>query len=270
MSERWTPVYDRLFDPDHDMADEPACKRWAWADLCHLAQRTRATRLTRLKPVTLERGELLVSVRFLASRWRWSTSKVGRFLAMLQLDQINRIETVSETPSGTVYRIVAYEDYALAWDTQRDTHRNTAETLPKQIRDSIYTTTTPREGLEGVQPTGPKFRELVNWIGTDTETQLLYIAGSRPESFAATFVARWGPVVAEEMQPLRKGLDAEQWRRVIRESVLAWEIEQKGDYQDRLFRSFVERRVADVRNPNPSGPKPRQKVGDTNAYWVQR
>jgi len=110
---RYTPAYDPLFSPDHHLADDPACRRWAWLDLCHMAAYKDTTRIVKGVVVPLKRGELLVSLRYLAERWKWSRGKVERFLAFLCLAGVDKIETVTETRAGTVYRIATYEHWAL-------------------------------------------------------------------------------------------------------------------------------------------------------------
>lgn len=123
--ERWTPAYDRLFDPHHELAgDEPVCQRWAFLDLCHLAQWKGGTRVVAGKVVSIPRGSFLASVRFLAQRWGWSKSRVERFLAALKHPSVAKIEPVEQTRSGTVYRIVAYEDYANPWDAREDANKD--------------------------------------------------------------------------------------------------------------------------------------------------
>ena len=140
--ERWTPVYDRLFQDDHDFADEPACRRWAWIDLCHMAQWKDGVRVVNGTIVELPRGTFLASIRFLAKRWNWPKSKVHRYLELLQDPRINKIGTETETPAGTVYRIVKYDTYANPGDTQRDTQRDERGTAAGQRRDKEHTVTT--------------------------------------------------------------------------------------------------------------------------------
>lgn len=136
MSERWTPIYDRMFDPDHQLAGDEACRRWAWADLCHMAQYEDGVRIIKGQVVPLKRGELVASIRFLADRWRWSRGKVSRFMELLQNPHIAKIETVRETPGGTVYRVVSYDTYANPGDSRRDTNGAADGTETGQRRDT--------------------------------------------------------------------------------------------------------------------------------------
>lgn len=110
--ERWTPAYDRMFDPDYHLAGDPTCRRWAWLDLCHMAAWKCRTRIIGSVVVPLKRGELVASLRFLADRWGWSVKKVRDFLEILEHPDIEKIETVRGTPKGTVYRVVNYDTYA--------------------------------------------------------------------------------------------------------------------------------------------------------------
>jgi hypothetical protein len=122
MHERWTPIYDRMFDPDHELAkNDSACQRWAFMDLCHMAQWRDGQRVAGGNVVKLERGCFLASVRFLAKRWKWPKTRVERFLRALQHPDITKIERVKTgTANGTVYRIVNYDTYANPRDSKRD------------------------------------------------------------------------------------------------------------------------------------------------------
>lgn len=117
-SERWTPVYERMFSPDHELAGDPVCRRWAFADLCNMARFEDGTRIINGTVVPLKRGELVASLRFLAQRWSWSVKKVRTFLDLLQDPAVSKLETAKDTPQGTVYRIVKYDTYATPGHTK--------------------------------------------------------------------------------------------------------------------------------------------------------
>lgn len=146
--EPWTPAYRRLFEPDHELAGDPACRRWAWLDLCDMAAFRDRTQVIGGRVVTLRRGEFLASIRFLAKRWRWSKDKVRRFLAMLARDGCAKIATVNGTPDGTVYRIVSYDTYRRDRDTSRDTERDTNGTPTGQREEG------KKEKKEDTSPNG--------------------------------------------------------------------------------------------------------------------
>ena len=122
MSRGWIPAHRKLFDPDYWMAPtkkDPASRIHAWLDLCQMAQHETYEHAGE----RLNQGEVLVSVRYLSTRWGWSKSKVDRFVDRLKCG--TQIGTVRETPRGTVYRIVNYDTYAIHRDSERDTQRDT-------------------------------------------------------------------------------------------------------------------------------------------------
>lgn len=112
MTERWTPAYDRMFKPDHELVYGPTCPRFAWLDLCHNARWEDGTRIINGVAIPLKRGEVLASLRWMAQRWEWSVKKVRSFVNLLTHPDVAKLETVRETPQGTVYRIVNYDTYA--------------------------------------------------------------------------------------------------------------------------------------------------------------
>lgn len=70
--------YIKLFRQiqDHSLwTSEPACRGRAWVDLIILAAHTPRTVTIKGQPVQLERGDLPVSVRFLARRWKWGSGR---------------------------------------------------------------------------------------------------------------------------------------------------------------------------------------------------
>lgn len=145
MRERWTPIYDRMFDPDHELArGDVACQRWAFADLCHMAQYKDGVRVFGGTVVKLERGCLLASIRYLAERWGWSKNRVDRFLAALEGDEVGKIATVDSNRFGTVYRIVNYDTYASPRDSRGDSHGDANGTDPGQ-RTTGITSVSPRK-----------------------------------------------------------------------------------------------------------------------------
>lgn len=86
--------------------------------------------------LTLERGQLAVSLRDLSDRFGWGVSKVRRFLAKLENERM--IDTLTDT-GVTVITLCNYDDYQLdanADDTPADVpptcRRHTADTQIKE------------------------------------------------------------------------------------------------------------------------------------------
>ena len=138
----WIPAHRKVYEPDHWLAPtkrDPANRRDAWLDLCQMAtHRPRETR----NSGWLQPGELVASLRTFGERWCWSKDKVWRFMSDLKTR--TAIETVRETPDGTVYRIVNYDSYATSPDTERDTERDAnrdrSETEARQEQQENKTT----------------------------------------------------------------------------------------------------------------------------------
>jgi len=116
----------------------------AWEDFIQMASWKDQTRLVGNELVELKRGELLASIRYLASRWRWSPKKVRIYLDLLA--ELERVRAQRGAQGGTVYLLVNYDDYqegsaakgtagdrgtakGTAKGTARGTARGTADTL---------------------------------------------------------------------------------------------------------------------------------------------
>lgn len=85
--------------------------------------------------ITLDRGQLSYSVRYLATAWRWSPGRVQRFLDDLQTD--TSIDTQTDT-GQTVISLCNYETYQ-APTFQADTQTGT--------RSGTQTDTNKKEGI---------------------------------------------------------------------------------------------------------------------------
>lgn len=156
MSRRgWVKAWRSLFDPGHHLGrGQQVCDRFAWLDLCTMAEHAS-------KP-DLARGQLRVSVRFLAKRWHWSRGRVERFLRALEHEHdMIKSEAAERSQAGTVITIVNYAQYQSrdsklrqlksSDDNDLDAPRETAS------RDSLEretaTETTQVHGAKGVSPT---------------------------------------------------------------------------------------------------------------------
>jgi hypothetical protein len=108
------------------------CRRAAFLDLLSLA--AWAPRQVSIcgKTVTLQRGELSHSFRFLAKRWSWSESAVRRFFDRLISDALIDAVTDAPTDAGqTMIRIRNYEDmqrFEKSSDAPKDAHSDAEAT----------------------------------------------------------------------------------------------------------------------------------------------
>lgn len=101
--------------------------------------------------IELQRGEVLASLRYLATRWRWSTKKVLNFLSMLV--EMETLRKQRETPEGNIYLLVNYRRYQREGNgeetpapVEKKQPGNTWETAGKHLGNK------GEEGEEGEQP----------------------------------------------------------------------------------------------------------------------
>lgn len=105
MSERGVFAVDRGIFTDDKFADEPFTEReaflWLVAEAAWKPRRMRSGATV----VDLSRGQLCHSVRFMAEAWRWSKSRVDRFLSKLE-----RWDTIGRT-GGTATSVITVCGY---------------------------------------------------------------------------------------------------------------------------------------------------------------
>ena len=113
MPRPWFAVAYSAFDPDHPVLRGDPARIGAWLGVIAMTAYEAKTVQTSCGSVALERGQALLSVRFLQQRWGWSHGAVQRFLKDLVAAKMlgTPSGTPSGTPTGTVYTVVKYEDY---------------------------------------------------------------------------------------------------------------------------------------------------------------
>jgi len=150
MSERGVFAVDRgIWDHPVLNSKDPLSRREAWLwMLSEAAWKPRKVSIDG-KTVTLERGQMAHSVRFMADKWGWSKSAVVRFLDRC------KTETMIETQSGTGQNIITicnYDDYQKVAlpnrDTNRDSDRDSSGTVAGHQRDKEEDT----KNIEDIKP----------------------------------------------------------------------------------------------------------------------
>jgi hypothetical protein len=116
---------------DHDVFEPaPFSEREAWLWLVSSAAWKPTKVRVGYKMLSLERGDLSFSERFLAEKWRWSKSKVHRFLALLEGEQM----IVRKSDHGlNQITICNYDKYQAPWTTTRT--ENGPETDQKRTKE---------------------------------------------------------------------------------------------------------------------------------------
>ena len=107
MAEGWISVHRKICD-NWVWQDKPFSKGQAWIDLLLLAYHEDVEKLYRGQVRTYHRGEVHVSIAFLAERWGWDWRKVKRYI--MALEKTNMV-TSNSTPDGTTLTIVKYDDF---------------------------------------------------------------------------------------------------------------------------------------------------------------
>ena len=104
----WMKFYRKIQENWIWQSDEPYCMRSAWDYILFNAKFSDSKISWRNQTIEIKRGQMITSLRELASEWRWSTGKVTRFLNKLEKE--NMI-LKKDTKNGTLLTVVNYEVY---------------------------------------------------------------------------------------------------------------------------------------------------------------
>lgn len=120
-----------LFD-DTAFKAEPMTEREAFLWLVMEARWKAGEKRIGSEVFTLERGQLAVSVRFLASAWQWTKSRTDRYLSRLQSAEMIQREIGTAAQTITICNYDKYQG-------ERDTSRDSGGTRAGHNRDSSGT-----------------------------------------------------------------------------------------------------------------------------------
>lgn len=137
--EYYIPISRRLFEHPFWCEERVFSRFEAWLDLVQSARFEDTKQLIGNRFIEVKRGQMLVSLRFLASRWQWSTKKVNSFLDLLIQDKMITKETPKET-GQTVVTICNYDKYnfiSQELETQKKQQGNSKETPWKQQGNKV-------------------------------------------------------------------------------------------------------------------------------------
>ena len=87
MNDGWIKLHRSIMDHPLYHA-EPFTRLQAWVDLLLMANIDRRVMLVRGVRIEVERGQVVRSKDYLAGRWRWSRSKVKRYLKLLEYEDM--------------------------------------------------------------------------------------------------------------------------------------------------------------------------------------
>lgn len=162
--EYYIPISRRIFEHPFWCEDRVFSRFEAWLDIVQSARFEDTKQLIGNRFIEVKRGQMLVSLRFLAGRWQWSTKKVNSFLDLLIQDKMIIKETPKET-GQTVITICNYDKYnfiSQELETEKKQQGNTKETARKQQGNKINKDNKENKLKEdNIPPTPPRGRELI-------------------------------------------------------------------------------------------------------------
>lgn len=155
----YIPISRRLFEHQLWCEERKFSRFEAWLDIVQSARFEDTKQLIGNRFIEVKRGQMLVSLRFLACRWQWSTKKVNSFLDLLIQDKMITKETPKET-GQTVITICNYDKYnsqLSGEETPKKQQGNTKETVRKQQGNKVNKENKENKLEEdNIPPTPPK------------------------------------------------------------------------------------------------------------------
>lgn len=155
----YIPISRRLFEHQLWCEERKFSRFEAWLDIVQSARFEDTKQLIGNRFIEVKRGQMLVSLRFLASRWQWSTKKVNSFLDLLIQDKMITKETPKET-GQTVVTICNYDKYNFQLpqeESKKKQQGNTKETVRKQQGNKVNKENKENKLEEdNIPPTPPK------------------------------------------------------------------------------------------------------------------
>lgn len=155
----YIPISRRLFEHQLWCEGRKFSRFEAWLDIVQSARFEDTKQLIGNRFIEVKRGQILVSLRFLAGRWQWSTKKVNSFLDLLIQDKMITKETPKET-GQTVVTICNYDKYNFQLpqeESKKKQQGNTKETVRKQQGNKVNKENKENKLEEDyIPPTPPK------------------------------------------------------------------------------------------------------------------
>lgn len=129
MSERGVFAVDRgIWDHDALVSADPFSRREAWLWLLSEAAWKPHKRRIAGKAIEVRRGQVAASLRFMASKWRWTEARVRRFLSCLISSEMVDAKTDAGLTVITICNYDAYQRVSLPIDATPETKSDAAST----------------------------------------------------------------------------------------------------------------------------------------------
>ncbi len=148
MDRGWISLHRKL--REHWIWKKPEYVR-AWIDLLFRASHKDTKMLFDGEFILVGRGEFITSLKSLSLKWKWSRSKVRRFLKLLQKDSMIVLETGHKATHITICNYGTYQNLRNADEHQKDSKR----TAKEQQKDTINKGNKGNNVNKGGEPTLP-------------------------------------------------------------------------------------------------------------------
>jgi hypothetical protein len=254
MSERGVFAVDRgIWDHDVLSGSEPFSRREAWLWLLSEAAWRPHKRRIVGRPIQLRRGQYAGSLRFIASKWRWTEPRVRRFLASL----ISAEMIDAKTDAGvTVLTICKYDEYqrvSLPTDAREETDVDAGATQERRkVEDKEY-----KEQHDGGCRRAT--RDLISDEAKALDVEFAVLAGHDP-----AFVPPAWPGAANRIDMmLKQGVSAQTMRTAVEKAT-----KRKRDGPAESF-AYFERPIM-REHAMQSAPLPKVVVTDAEVVHVER
>ena len=137
MIKGWIKIHRSLTESELYLS-EPFCRNMAWIDMLILANHHDGKLRVRGHIIELKRGQLGWSKAALAGRWRWSRSKVQRFLGELHADGQIAQQGSNMTSLITILNYDEFQNSDPDDHTREKLHQNNTKKLSKKKKTSTH------------------------------------------------------------------------------------------------------------------------------------
>jgi len=188
----YIPISRKIFEHQFWCEDRVYSRFEAWIDIVQSTRFEDTEFLSVNRRIEVKRGQLPVSLRYLAERWKWSTKKVNNFINVLILAHMVTKETLKET-GQTILTICNYNRYNFDFEEWKQEKKrkgngnktggegNSKETLRKQQGNKYNKDNNLKTKLEssyedslsgGKPPDAPSsmdYKKFVDWFNAETK-----------------------------------------------------------------------------------------------------
>lgn len=135
MVEGWLKLY-RSIQNHWLWEDKPFSRGQAFIDLLLMANHKDNKILFNGELIEIKRGSRITSLRQLSDAWGWSTTKVKKFLELLEKENMITVKSDNKKTLVTIENYGIYQDVGNAEETQEKQQNNTEVTQKKNKQNS--------------------------------------------------------------------------------------------------------------------------------------